>query len=151
MPNLFPISNAASPSANETPARQVKFGRGWRFDFDAGEFVTTPTGKIAAAIGTDAWLQWCEKAIRTERYRHLIYSRGYGHEFDDLISRNLPREANESEIQRIVTETLKVDRRTADVRNFVFDWQDDVCVFTCEVTNIRGEAGTISGSVATSK
>jgi len=144
MPNLFPITyDQGKRNANTATERQ--FGRSWRFDFDAGEFVITSTGKVAEAEGVDAWLEWCKKATRTERYKYLIYSRNYGQEFDDLIARHLPRAANESEIVRIVTETLLVDPRTAGVGNFTFRWEGDRCFFTCEVKNVRGQTGTVEG------
>jgi len=125
----------------------ASFGSSVRFDFDAGEFVLTPTGRIAVAEDTEAWLQWCAKALLTERYRYLVYSRSYGQEFDSLMGEGLPREAAESEISRIATETLMADPRTASVRNFSFSWERDQCNFTCEVTNVREETGTVQGSV----
>lgn len=151
MPNLFPTETVtATPELPETQAGQVQFGRSWRFDFDAGEFVLTPTGRVAETQDTDSWLEWCKKALQTARYRYLVYSRNYGQEFDNLIGRHLTRAGNESEIKRIVTECLMVDHRTARVENFTFTWEDDQCFFTCEVSNVRGETGTISESVVIS-
>jgi hypothetical protein len=145
MPNLFPEAENPVTEQPQVTEAQVSFGRSWKFDFDKGEFVLTPTGKVAEAEGVQAWLEWCRKAIRTERYRYMIYSRNYGHEFEDLIARHLSREANESEIIRIVNETLMVDPRTAGVGNFTFQWEGDQCFFTCEVTNVLGQTGTIEG------
>ena len=144
MPNLFPIGSSSTDSTPETTP-SVQFGRSWRYDFEKGDFVLTPTGKVATSTDTDAWLEWCQKAIRTERYKYLVYSRNYGQEFEDLIARHLPRAANESEIIRIVTETLMVDPRTASVGNFTFRWEGDQCYFTCTVTNVRGQTGTVEG------
>ncbi|MFC3769721.1 DUF2634 domain-containing protein [Paenibacillus sp. GCM10012303] len=150
MPNLFPIgSGAPDGKANETTNGAVRFGRSWRFDYERGDFVVTPTGKIAGSAETDAWIEWCKKALRTERYTYLAYSRNYGQEFDDLIARNLPRPANESEIVRIATETLKTDPRTGSVGGFSFTWEGDRCSFQCEVTSVRGQKTTIDGSVVT--
>lgn len=147
MPNLFPtVSTEPSPEITDQSARDVKFGRSWKFDFDAGEFVLTPTGKVVESEGTDSWLEWCKKAISTARYRYLVYSREYGQEFEDLIARHLTKTANESEIKRIVTEALMVNPRTASVSNFTFDWRGDQAFFSCEITNVRGETRTISGS-----
>jgi hypothetical protein len=109
--------------------------------------VLTPTGKVAESTGADAWLEWCQKALLTERYRYLAYSRQYGQEFDDLMARHLSRAANESEIQRITRETLMVDPRTASVDRFTFRWEGDAVYFTCVVTNVRGERGTVTGMV----
>lgn len=148
MPNLFPTEEVtATPEVTEIPANQVQFGRSWKFDFEAGEFVLTPTGKVQETEDVDAWLEWCKKALQTARYRYLAYSRNYGQEFEDLIGRHLTRAGNESEIKRIVTECLMVDPRTAAVENFTFTWEGDQCYFTCEVSNVRGETGTVSGSV----
>ncbi|MBU5441202.1 DUF2634 domain-containing protein [Paenibacillus sp. MSJ-34] len=148
MPNLFPTSdmNELEPVTEES-ANEVSFGRSWRFDFSVGDFVMTPTGKVAASNDTDAWVQWCNKAIRTPRYRHLIYSSDIGQEFDDLLGRGLSHAAFESEIQRIVTETLMVDPRTASVDNFSFYWEEDKCFFTCRITNVRDDSAEIAESV----
>jgi hypothetical protein len=129
---------------------QVQFGRSWRFDFDRGEFILTPAGRVATSGGADAWPEWCKKALMTPRYRHLVYSRRYGQEFEELIGRHLSREANESEIKRQITECLMLDRRTAAVSGFIFVWNGDEVQFTCTVTNVRDESVNLSGSVVMS-
>lgn len=149
MPNLFP-EGETNTSEVSTQASQVQFGKSWRFDFETGDFVLTPTGKVAESQDVDAWLEWCKKALMTARYRYLVYGRGHGHEFEDLIRRNLDRKGNESEIRRIATETLMVDPRTAGVENFSFTWDGDTVYFTCDVISARGERGTISSEVVIS-
>lgn len=150
MANLFPEDiedDWTELEPIDSVTEEVAFGRSWQFDFDTGDFVMTPTGKVAAADETTAWVVWCQKAIRTPRYRHLIYSRDHGEEFDDLIGKGYSRAIQESEIQRIVTETLMVDPRTANVGDFTFEWRDDACYFTCRITNVRDEETVIEGSV----
>ncbi|OPY64072.1 MAG: hypothetical protein A4E56_00126 [Pelotomaculum sp. PtaU1.Bin065] len=150
MPNLYPEQFITTPTElPETQTSQVKFGRSWRFDFEAGEFVLTTTGKIAESKDEDSWIDWCQKTLLTERYRYLIYSRQYGQEFEDLIRRNLNRAGNESEIKRMVTEALKVDPRTASVDNFKFTWDGDKCFYTCTVTSVRSKTATLNGEVVT--
>jgi len=112
--------------------------------------VLTPTGKVLEIKGVEAWLEWCNKALLTARYRFLVYSRNHGQEFEELISRHLSRAGNESEIRRMATECLMVDPRIASVGNFSFTWEQDQCYFTCEVTNILDETGTVNGSVVVS-
>lgn len=146
MPNLFPTENTDPVmELPEAQASQVKFGQSWRFDFDAGEFVTGPTGKIVETLGIDAWVEWCKKALRTARYRYPIYSRNYGAEFEDLIGRGLAKDATESEIKRMATEALMVDQRTNSVGDFTFNWRDDAVYFTCTVTTAQGEQAQVSG------
>lgn len=151
MANLFPeeSENAWQDELqeNESYGDQVEFGRSWQFDFAVGDFLMTPTRKVAAADDKAAWVMWCKKAIRTPRYRHLIYSREHGEEFDELLGKGFTRAYVESEIQRIVTETLMVDPRTADVSDFSFRWSGDSCYFNCRITNVRDEEDVLEGSV----
>ncbi|XID92504.1 DUF2634 domain-containing protein [Paenibacillaceae bacterium WGS1546] len=149
MANLFPTTEVAEEPVESTE-ENIFFGRSWRFDFEAGEFVTTPTGKVAGSEGKDAWIEWCKKALQTERYRHLIYSRGYGQEFNELIRSGLTRSAIELEIERIATETLLADPRTASVDDFTFEWAEDGCYFTCVITNVHEETAEIDGRVVNS-
>ncbi len=146
VPDLFPASDPV-PVVAPLENRQVQFGKSWRFDFAQGDFVLTPAGRVAQVEGVDGWLDWCKKALMTTRYRHLVYSRQYGQEFEDLIGRHLSREANESEIKRMVTECLMLDPRTAAVSNITFEWAGDEVYFTCELLSVRDETATLSGSV----
>ena len=147
MPSIFPTIPAEPLPSAEPKQQQVQFGRSVRFDFNTGEFIMTPTGKIAQSADIEAWLMWCQKALNTERYRYLVYSRSFGQEYDELIGSYLTREGNESEITRMTTECLLVDLRTASVQDFTFQWQDDRVYFTCKVLSVRGESGQINGEV----
>lgn len=145
MSNLFPTEKIEIiPEPGEQP---VKFGRSWKFDFDSGEFLVTPTGHIAPANALEAFTEWCQKALLTPRYHYPIYGRGYGHEFGDLIGSSYPRPVAESEMKRIVTSTLMVDPRTGSVDNFVFSWEGDTLFFTCVVTTINSDQITVSAKV----
>lgn len=151
MPNLYPDQFLTTTAdLPETKVSQVQFGKSWRFDFDTGEFILTPTGKVAESQDVDAWIEWCKKALMTERYRWLVYGRFHGQEFEDLIRRNLNRAGNESEIKRIATDCLMVDPRTKSVDNFKFTWDGDKCFFTCDITNVRGQSANLSRSVVIS-
>ncbi|WP_256758702.1 DUF2634 domain-containing protein [Cohnella sp. WQ 127256] len=149
MANLFPVGELPEEQ-NDDRSENIAFGRSWRFDYEAGEFVVTPSGKVASFEGTNAWMEWCKKALQTERYRHLIYSRSYGQEFNELIRSGLPRAAIEMEIQRITTETLEMDPRTASVDSFTYKWLNDSCYFTCIISNIHEETIELQGRVVNS-
>ncbi|MBY9080989.1 DUF2634 domain-containing protein [Paenibacillus sp. HN-1] len=147
MSSLFPEEASWDDSDSaESSNSEVTFGRSWRFDYAAGDFIMTPTRKVAAADEKTAWVEWCKKALLTPRYRYVVYSRTHGQDFEDLIGQGYSRAVQESEIQRIVTETLTVDPRTESVSNFSFSWTDDICSFTCDITNVREETETIEGS-----
>jgi hypothetical protein len=92
-------------------------------------------------------MEWCQKALLTPRYKHVIYSRNYGTEFDGLIGKAYPRAVVESEIQRIVKETLKVDPRTGEVSDFTFTWDGDKIYFSCIVTTVNSQQITVNSEV----
>lgn len=149
--NLFPEgddmiwTDATDPEVLEGIG--AVFGRSWRYDFEAGEFVMSPIRKITVADEKEAWVIWCEKAIRTPRYRHLIYTRDYGSELEELIGKGYDRSLQESEIQRMVTETLLADARTDNVDQFLFAWEGEACRFSCRITNVRDETENIESVV----
>jgi hypothetical protein len=151
VPKLFPEAvNGGVGTIQAVPSKAaVSFGSSPKFDFTNGDFITTPSGKIAECTDTEAWLEWCKKALHTSRYTHLVYSSMYGQEYENLIAQGLSRAANEMEIVRITTETLKVDPRTADVGRFTFEWDQGVCSFQCEITNVRGKKEILKESVVT--
>lgn len=76
------------------------------------------TGKIGGKTdGADALRQFIVKAIRTPRYRHLIYPPDYGCEIHDLIGEPFSDPLVESEIRRTVTEALVYDDRVRRVKD----------------------------------
>jgi hypothetical protein len=145
MENLFPTTGVPV-TLGARLNRKVKFGKSWVFDFDEGEFRTTPTGKVEEADEVVAYYEWCQKALLTIRYRHVIYSSDYGSELDTLFRSALSRAAIESEIARMVTETLMVDPRTGTVGDFVFTWLEDNVAFDCQVVTAKGVQLQFSGN-----
>ncbi|MFS1513041.1 DUF2634 domain-containing protein [Chengkuizengella sp. SCS-71B] len=138
MASLFPES-IPFEEQQITEQESERSKKTWAFDFEKGDFVRTPDGKTPFIEGIDAYKQWVMFILSTPRYRHLAYPRDYGHEFDDLIYRNLPREANESELKRIITETLMVNPQTKEVGDFSFSWEGDTVGYQFTVRTIWGE------------
>ncbi|WP_339785714.1 DUF2634 domain-containing protein [Paenibacillus sp. FSL R7-0313] len=150
MPSLFPETGVVwgdEEDLSGATSEEVRFGRSWRFDYDAGDFVLTPSGKVAAAGGREAWVQWCIKAVKTPRYRHVIYSRNYGSELEDLVGHGDSRGVMESEITRMVTETLLADPRTDSVDQFTFGWNREQCMFSCRVASVQEEMFILESEV----
>lgn len=148
MPDLFPtVGTAAATYVDEAASDTVNYGKTVQFDFEKHEFILSPTGRQKTVTSSDAWGEWCVKALCSERYKYLIYSDNYGEEIDTLLGNSYPRKVVESEIRRMVKDCLMVDRRTASVDNFQFTWIDDGIMFSCDVKNTIGETMTISRKV----
>lgn len=148
MANLFPTAGVAAAEYTDTAASDtVTYGSTVQFDFEKHEFILSPTGKQKTVAESDAWGEWCVKALCTERFRYLIYSANYGEELDTLIGESYPHKVVESEIKRMVKECLMCDARTASVDGFEFTWISDGIIFSCEITNTLGRSMTLARRV----
>lgn len=121
MPNLFPDNISFEDDGNIIESNNTYFEGSYLFDFEKGEFIKNPDGSIAKCNDLQAYIQWCNKAILTPRYK-LAYSYLYGHDFEDLIGSGISKKAIELEIQRMTSEALMVHPRTSEVNNFSFEW-----------------------------
>ena len=83
------------------------------------------------------------KIIRTERYRHKIYSWNYGIELEDLFG--MPVSYCIPEIERRIREALFQDTRIIEVIDFEFDTPRKGVVFT------RFKVVTIFGNIDADK
>jgi hypothetical protein len=111
---------------NPTPEPSLTY----RLDFENGAI----DGYIDA---DDALRQFIIKAIRTARFRYLIYDDDYGSELEDLIGADVTEAFLNEEIPRVIRETLIYDDRIADVRDFIITRKgDEVYIeFTVEKTD----------------
>lgn len=64
----------------------------------------------------DAMVQAIYKALMTDRFKHLIYSWNYGTEWTAVQGKSWG--VVESELKRIITESLLADSRILEIKNF---------------------------------
>jgi hypothetical protein len=95
--------------------------------------------------GDDALRQFIVKAIRTARFRYLIYDDQYGSELEDLIGDDVTDAFLNEEIPRVIREALIYDDRIADVRDFVVRREGDG-VFV-EFTVVKTDGDTLTEEV----
>ena len=102
------------------------------FDFETGEL----TGK--KVTGNDAIKVWIYKALKTKRYLHEIYSWDFGQELEDLIGSAYDKGYINSEVIRIVTETLLINNKIKRCYDFEIEFSNDVLIITFNVETIYG-------------
>lgn len=142
MNNLLPgeiLFNEENINTQNTLKHNKPYGRSWKFDFDKGDFIISPIGQMRKLNELDSYVEWCYKILQTPRYRHVIYSRNYGNELNTLIGKAYTNKAVESEIKRMVTESLMPNSYTKSVDNFTYEWDKDSIYYTFEVTTTLGE------------
>ena len=74
--------------------------REFELDFKTGQM----TGNIVT--GQEALKVWIYNALKTTRYVYDIYSWDYGQDLDDLIGQGYDKGYVDSEVERIITDTL---------------------------------------------
>lgn len=116
---LFPVFDL--PEIPDDPVYEERYRPSVFFDFETGDFVRDGANKLVRADGREAYMQWCQKVVATEREQFLAYSDDIGTEFEDM--EDFPdRDTKESEIERTITEALLVHPATEYVRNFSFEY-----------------------------
>lgn len=141
MPELYPeYDTTLLEDAEETA---VEYKRSYFFDFEKGDFARTGGNKVIESTGTEAWEQWCIKALMTARYACFAY---LNHGSEILDSLNTPdRKEAESNIRRTIVETLKANPKTDRVDDIVFDWlAPDGAEVSCKIVGVDGQTGLIN-------
>ena len=86
--------------------------------------------------GREAVKQAIYLALETERYEHVIFSRNYGAELQDLFGQ--PMDYVLPELQRRITEALLQDTRIQQVVDFEFEVKKGVVMTTFTAVTIFG-------------
>ena len=142
MPNLYPTFELPTIVEQEQPQLAPEYPKSYLFDFEKGDFVKDGTGRIVVCDGNTAWVQWCIKAVMTERFSCLAYSRNYGVEIEEALKQPT-RAAVETEVERTITEALLADPRTYAVRDFLFEWRGNELYVSFTVIPVVGGAARI--------
>lgn len=145
MPNLFPSGSLENVTLKQN--KPIQFKGSYAFDFEKGDFIRSSDGSIAKINDFDAYVQWCQKAMMTARFKYLAYSSRYGEESRNIIGSNLDNKAIELELKRITKEALMVHPRTKDVDNFQFRWGNGEVFYDYEVITILDERTILNNSL----
>lgn len=149
MPELFPTFDVPGIETLSPEVENLQKHSAY-FDFTKGDFVQNKSGILQRATPYDAWVQWCLKAVVTERYAFYAYGTNEGVEMIDALNEPV-RAAQESSIERTVTEALLADpyKRTLYVRDFVFVWGVDSLDVTCTIGGVWEREASINFKVNT--
>lgn len=111
------------------------------FDSKSGDFILNGSGQITTADEVEAYVQWCENVVATDRYNHESYTDDIGIDYDEVFAAETQEEA-ETILESEISEALACDPygRTQYVQNVSFEWTgpDEVEV-TIEVIALDNE------------
>lgn len=93
----------------ETYLEEAQTPKEYEIDFESREL----TGNIVE--GLEAIKVWIWLVMRTARYRYVIYSWDYGNEIEDLIGKGYTDEFIQSEVERIIEDTLLINENILNI------------------------------------
>lgn len=144
--NLFPTDLDSDIGSTETYEAYQGYKKSPYFDSATGDFIVDGSGTILDADEIEAYVQWCESVIATDRYKHDAYSSDIGIDYNLIFSASTHEEA-ETLLESEISEALAVDpyKRTIYVQNVQCEWTgpDSVDV-TIEVLALDNELVTIN-------
>jgi hypothetical protein len=140
--NLFPTGSFDTTTLIDSS--NIDYKGTYAFDFESGDFIRNADGSIKILNEFEAYVQWCQKAMLTSRYKYSAYTSKFG---KDIIGSTLDPKAIELEMQRITQEALLVHPMTKTVDNFVFTWSGSELYYTYDVTSRKGQSTTLESSM----
>jgi hypothetical protein len=124
--NIYEVTEPEITEEDVAPSKT------WAIDFENG----TLGGFID---GDEAIKQFALKALITERSKYAIYSDDYGTELLDLIGEDVTASLLESEIPRMVEETLVYDDRIDSVSDIILTRDGDKLYISFRLVTVTGE------------
>jgi phage baseplate assembly protein W len=103
----------------------------YKIDFENGRII----GKVDEI---EAIKQFIKKALKTPRFKCLIYDGQYGSEIDNLIKSDSTFQFIESELPRVVEDALIYDKRIQKVYDFSFELSKEQLYIKFKVDTIYG-------------
>lgn len=124
---LFPAFDL--PDIEDKKQKTERYYPSAYFDFYTGDFRRDGANRVVAADGRDAYIQWCLKVASTERETCLAYSSDIGVELENIQDNAAQAE---SDIEKTITDALKINPATEYVKDFEFSHTGDdlYCTFT---------------------
>ena len=93
----------------------------YAWDFDEDCFLYDVNGEHILLKGNDAIRIWCYKALKTDRFMYLAYTRGYGIELYPFMAKVMGVQQRKSELKRMIVECLMVNPYITSIESVTFD------------------------------
>lgn len=134
MDELFPYIDARESDITEVlpEYREVQ----WDFENNKPVFIN---GNFKIVTGNEAVKVWAYKALNTSRFRHIIYSWDFGHEFDSMIGQVYTSDLVQSEVTRFLEEALLINPYISGISNINIELNGDKIKIDATLTTIYGE------------
>lgn len=114
--------------------------------FSGGDFQRGGSHQIVEATGADAWQQWCEKCLVTQKGASQYYPQEYGIDQQAVFSKQ-DRNLVENVLLREIKEALEADpyHRLDSIASMSFSWiSENMLQVSLQLTGIEGSSISVS-------
>ncbi len=135
--SIFPF---ISPSVlEENTTEELPMYREYAYDFDNNKLLRDAAGNTYLVEGNEAIKIWIFKALHTQRYKYLAYSRDFGNECGSLTGQP-KNKITFSELRRFIIESLMANPYITELKDFDFSRTPESVIVTFTCVTIYGEA-----------
>ena len=135
MDTIFPFIQPDNKEKKTLPLyRDIK----WDFARDTPMF---RSGNPVIAYGLEAVKTWAYCALRTTRFRHIIYTHNYGNEIESLIGKPFSTSVKTAEAKRYIEECLTVSPYIRSVTDISVAFSDGKLSIDCSINTVYGREG----------
>lgn len=132
-PFLDGIISGASNNVTELPLyKEIA----WDYDNDKPIVVN---GNFKIVEGAEAVKVWCYVALRTKRFKHIIFSWNYGNEIESLIGKGNHVNLIKSQVIRFVREALIANPYIISIPFINLDTSNDMLKIFVKINTVYGE------------
>ena len=133
----YPFAAIATASTEES----LPMFREYTWDFDNDCFIYDEKGNHILLEANEALKVWCFKALKTERFRYLAYTHGFGIELYPFMAKVMGVLERKSELRRMLIEALMVNPYIQSIDSITFEEKDygEDMEITIVMTTVYGE------------
>lgn len=135
--SLFPFIDGVVDET-VTVVEELPIPKEYGWNFEADEFLLV-NGKMVIVEGNEAIKVWAYRALKTDRYRFMAFSWGYGNELESLIGSGFSKDAIMSEARRYIEEALSINPYIVRVDNLDVFFDGDELTVKFRLVTIYGE------------
>lgn len=114
--------------------------------FSGSDFQRDGTHQIVEASGVDAWQQWCEKCLLTQKGASPYYPQNFGLDLQAAFGTH-DKSLTENILSREIKDSLEADpyHRLSSITSMTFSWMSESTLqVSLQLTGIEGSSISIS-------
>ncbi|MBE6722284.1 MAG: DUF2634 domain-containing protein [Ruminococcaceae bacterium] len=117
--------------------------------FSGSDFQRDGTHQIVEASGVDAWQQWCEKCLLTQKGASPYYPQNFGLDLQAAFGTH-DKSLTENILSREIKDSLEADpyHRLSSITSMTFAWMsENTLQVSLQLTGIEGSSISVSATL----